>query len=173
MTNLISDRLVELVEKHADLILKRWAMGLMADPTTSSFTGEHLKYMTGKARQVMENLDQWISFDTSKEDIGRLYAVEGKEYFGMGIPLCEIHRALVVLRKTLWIFVMQESAFDSVFQLYQMKELNDRIILFFDRAEYYTIRGYVESMYQKLKEDPSCSRDSLDAVFFRKSFYAE
>jgi hypothetical protein len=131
MTNLISDRLVELVEKHADLILKRWAMGLMADPTTSSFTGEHLKYMTGKVRQVMENLDRWISFDTSKEDIGRLYGVEERILQHGHSPL-QIHRAWWCLERPLDL-CDAESAFDSVFQLYQMKELNDRIILFFDR----------------------------------------
>lgn len=171
MLHLISDKLVELVEEHANVILRRWTKGLLADPTTSSYTEAHLEFVEKKARQVLQNLGQWVSYDTTKEEVGRRYADEGIDLFKMGIPLCEVHRALVVLRRTLWVFVVHESAFDSAFQLHQMRELNDRVILFFDRAEYYTIRGYFEAMHAKMKELTDCQSDQLDEVFFDKSFY--
>ncbi len=171
MIHLISDKLVELVEKHAETIIKRWTVRLLSDPTTSSYTEQHLKVVEKKAREVLKNLGQWVNYDTNKEDVGRRYAEEGITLFEMGIPLCELHRAMVVLRRTLWVFVVNESAFDSAFQLHQMRELNDRVILFFDRAEYYTIRGYTEAMNKKLKEKFSASSEELEEIFYVKSFY--
>ncbi|PKL38498.1 MAG: hypothetical protein CVV44_11480 [Spirochaetae bacterium HGW-Spirochaetae-1] len=171
MLHLISDKLVELVEKHADLIVKRWIKGLLADPTTSSYTEHNTKFVENKAKMILKNMGQWISYDTTKEEIGRSYADQGKELFRMGIPLCEVHRASVVLRRTLWVFVVHESAFDSAFQLHQMRELNDRIILFFDRAEYYTIRGYIEAMHEKLKEFGTIDPAQAETIFFENSFY--
>jgi len=35
--HLISDKLVELVEKHSDEITKRWIEHLKIDPTTASY----------------------------------------------------------------------------------------------------------------------------------------
>ncbi len=171
MMHLISDKLVELVEKHSEVIVKRWVKRLLQDPSTSSFTEMNMDYVEKKARNMLSNLGDWVSYDTTKIDIGRRFADEGKDYFDMGVPLCETHRALTTLRRILWMFVVNESAFDSAFQLHQMRELNDRVILFFDRIEYYHIRGYTEEMNKRLKEEFNLSSDDTEKVFFEHSFY--
>lgn len=171
MTHLISDKLVELVEKHSDEILKRWTSRLLSDPSTSSFLSSHMKYIEDKARSILKNLGQWVSYETSKEEVGRLYAAEGIELFQMAIPLCEGIRAIMVLRRTLWNFVLNESAFDSAFQLHQMQELSDRVILFFDRSLFYMVRGYTEAMHRKYREYCTLSPEDDAQVFFEKSFY--
>jgi hypothetical protein len=171
MLHLISDKLVELVEKHTDEILKRWTTRLLSDPTAASFSGENLNYIEKKARFVLKNLGKWVSYDTIKEDVGRNYADQGIELFKMRIPLCEVIRAMYVLRRTLWLFVQNESAFDSAFQLHQMRELNERVILFFDRAEFYVIRGYNEEMNRKMKELWNLTAEDTEKIFFDSSFY--
>ena len=171
MTHLISDKLVELVEKHSDEILKRWTTRLLSDPETSSYSTTHAKYIEDKARGVLKHLGQWVSYETSKEEVGRRYAAEGIELFRMSIPLCEGMRAIMVLRRTLWNFVLNESAFDSAFQLHQMQELSDRVILFFDRAQFYMVRGYTEAMHKKFQEYCSLSPEDDAQIFFEKSFY--
>ncbi len=89
----------------------------------------------------------------------------------MGIPLCEAIRSLVVLRRILWLFVVNESAFDSAFELHQMRELNDRVILFFDRAIFYVTRGYTEAMHKKMKDLTNISAEDAAKIFFEHSFY--
>ncbi len=171
MAHLISDKLIELVEKHANDILKRWARRLIDDPTTGSFSEKNLQYVEKKAKTVLTNLSRWVSYDTTKEEIGRRYVEEGKDLFRMGIPLCEAHRASVLLRRILWLFVVNESAFDSTFQLHQMRELNDRVILFFDRAHYYMMRGYFEEINIKMKELWDLTGEDTEKIFFNRSFY--
>jgi len=171
MVHLISDKLVELVASHSDQIIKRWAARLITDPTTSSFSQQNLDLIKKKADTIITQMGRWVSFDTSKEEIGRTYADEGRSLFEMGIPLCEVLRALVVLRRQLWLFVVNESSFDSAFELHQMRELNDRVILFFDRAQYYLTRGYTESMHRKMKELTGITKADAEKIFFEHSFY--
>lgn len=172
MIRLISDKLVNLVEKNADVIIKKWTQNLLSDPTTSSFSElKKVKKVEEKARFVLGELGKWVSYDTDKVDIGRLYAKEGIDIFKMGIPLCEGLKALILLKRTLWLFVMYESNFDSVLELLQMRELNDRVVLFFDRAEYYLVRGYMEEMNKKMKKSWSLTDEDTEKIFFKKSFY--
>jgi hypothetical protein len=171
MLHLISDRLVELVETHSVIIVKRWSKRLLDDPETSSFSKEHLKYVEQKAQLILKQMGIWVSYDTTKEEVGRNFANEGIEFFKMGIPLCEVIRSVFVLRRTLWLFVQNESVFNSSFELHQMTELNDRVVLFFDRAEFYIIRGYTEEMNRKIKELWKLDNKETEKIFFEKSFY--
>lgn len=169
---LISDKLVELVERHSDVIIKRWITRLTIDPTTSAYNQKHIDFIGEKAKEILDNLGKWVSYDTTKGMVGERYAAEGMEMFKMGIPLCEIIRAMYTLRRILWLFVMNESAFESAFELHQMIELSDRVILFFDRAEYYLIRGYHEEMYKKIKKlGGAMKAEELNKIFFTHSFY--
>lgn len=171
MIHLISDKLVELVEKHCAEIIKRWIARLLSDPTTSSFSSKNVEFVEAKARNLLENLGKWVSYDTTKEEIGKRYVDEGKELFKMNVPLCEAIRAMYTLRRTLWLFVLNESAFDSALQLNQMMELSDRVILFFDRAEYYTTRGYMEEMNKKMKVLWNLKPEETSKIFYERSFY--
>lgn len=173
MVHLISTKLVELVEKHTDEIIKRWSKRLISDPSTHSFTEKNTAYVEEKAKDVLLNLGKWVSYDSKKEDVGRRYAEQGIDLFKMKVPLCEVIRAMYVLRRTLWLFIENESAFDSAFQMHQMRELNDRVILFFDRAEFYVIRGYTEEMNRKIKELWNISAEDTEKIFFNNSFYKQ
>lgn len=171
MVHLISDKLVELVQKHSDIIIKRWTASLLSDPATSSFSEKNIRLIKEKANSIIKQLGKWVNYDTGKEEVGKRYADEGIRLFELNIPLCEAVRALVVLRRTLWLFVVNESSFDSPLERHQISELNDRVILFFDRAMYYMIRGYTEAMNRKMKEISGMSNEDTEKIFFEHSFY--
>ncbi len=171
MVHMISDKLVDLVEHHADEIVKRWMTRLLADELTSSYTSANIQFVQERATNVLKNLGSWLSYETTKEEVGKRYAEEGKALFKLGIPLCEITRATTVLRRVLWLYVVNESGFDSAFQLNQMRELNDRVILFFDRSQYYLTRGYMEEMNRKMKKLWNLTDTDTEKIFFSTSFY--
>jgi hypothetical protein len=170
MMHLISNKLVEFVEKHSDVIIKEW-LNRIKNNEISDFTKENVDFVRKKAEYILKHLNQWVSYDTTKQEIGKKYAEEGKEFFDKGVPLCEVFRTMVLLRRVLWLFVVNESGFDSAFQLHQMRELNDRVILFFDRAYYYLTRGYMEEMNKKMKEQLKLSSEDTEKVLFINSFY--
>ena len=169
--HLLSDKLAKMIESHSDLIIKRWMSEVVSDRTMSSFTDANVDYVRERVANVLLNLREWISYDTSKVDIGRRYAVEGIEYFRKGIPLCESVRSFVILKKIIWSFSINECSIDSAYELYQMSELYERIIIFFDQAIYYITRGYTEQMNKKMKELWNLSDEDTEKIFFHKSFY--
>ena len=170
MKHLISNKLVEFVEKNSDVIIKEW-LNKISNNEISNFTKENIDFVRARAEYILNNLNQWVSYDTPKEEIGRKYADEGKEFFRRGVPLCEVFRSAVLLRRILWLFVVNESGFDSAFQLHQMSELNDRVILFFDRAHYFITRGYMEEMNRKMQELWKLTDEDTEKVLFQNSYY--
>jgi hypothetical protein len=171
MMHLISNKLVEFVEKHSDVIITDWINRLTSEKAVSNFSSDNISFVRKKAEYILNHLNKWISYDTTKQEIGKRFAQEGRELFNRQIPLCEVYRSTVLLRRVLWLFVVNESGFDSAFQLHQMRELNDRVILFFDRAHYYVTRGYMEEMNQKMKELWNLTKEDTEKILFNKSFY--
>ena len=168
---LLSGRLASMIEAHSELIMKQWLSEVSNDETMSSITCGRAEYVRERISNILLNLREWISYDTTKVDIGRRYAAEGIEYFRRGIPLCEAVRSFVILKKIIWSFSMNECSIDSAYELYQMNEIYERIIIFFDQAIYYISRGYTEEMSHKMKELWKLSDEDIDKVFFQKSFY--
>ncbi len=166
-----SRKLTEFVKKNTDAILDDWTERLLVDPTTSSYTKMQIDYVVDKARHVLIDLENWVGRDVPKEEVGRNYAEEGIKLFRMEIPLCEAVRAMVVLRRLLINFVENESFFDPSIEMGQMRELSERLVLFFDRAQYYLIRGYMEEMNKKVKSLWRLGEDETEKIFFEKSFY--
>jgi hypothetical protein len=172
MQGMISDKLIASIEKNADKIIARWTERLSSDPATPSFSQDALQRFDAKAHMVIQELGEWISYDKPKEDIIRHYTQEGVGLFRMGIPLCEGVRAIILLKRTIWLFVLESSAFDSAMELHQVRELNDRASLFFDRAQYNFIIGYMEEMRNRAKELWKLSDADTEKLFFKKSFYS-
>ncbi|MEI6125208.1 MAG: hypothetical protein WCQ99_01510 [Pseudomonadota bacterium] len=171
MVRLLSEKLVSLIQKNTDHIVELWTNRLKNDPTTPAFATCELLNFEAKAKMLLSNLGEWVGYDIDKVDVGRKYAQEGIGLFRMRIPLCEGINALIMLKRMLWTFVMAESSFDSVIEQHQIRELNERVTLFFDRAEYYFIRGYLEEMNLKMKELWLLSDEDTERIFFKNSFY--
>lgn len=166
-----STRLVEFVKKNTDVILEDWTERLLIDPTTPSYSKVQIDYVVDKARHVLIDLENWVGRDVPKEEVGRNYAEEGIKLFKMEVPLCEAVRAMVVLRRLLCNFVENESFLDTSIEMDHLRELTERLVLFFDRAQYYLIRGYTEEMNRKIKKLWNLADEDTDKIFFEKSFY--
>jgi hypothetical protein len=76
-------------------------------------------------------------------------------------------RALILLKRTIWLFVLESSLFESAIELHQMRELNDRASLFFDRAQYNFIKGYMQEMKSRAKELCNLSDADMEKLFFK------
>lgn len=171
MQRIFSEKMVACIQNRAGAIVEQWIDRLKSDPTTVAFADADLKKFKIRALELLTHLGEWIHYDKDKTDVGRRYAQEGMGLFKMGIPLCEGMRGLILLKRTIWLFVMYELPLDTVIELNELRELNDRMTLFFDRAEYYFIRGYCEEMNRKMKQAWNLDDAETDKIFFGRSFY--
>lgn len=150
---MISEKLVALIENDADTLTKHWLTDVRANPSTPTYHTFSEEKLYKRAHLVYSQLSHWISRETSKEEIRSYYTKLGQERFKEGFALHEVVSAIVLLKRHLWIHILSDGQLSTAFELYQSLEMNNRVVLFFDRAIYYTIVGYEEAVRVEVKSD--------------------
>ena len=98
------------------------------------------------------NLAYKLKEDKEKGEIKQHYTDLGKQRFHEDIPLSDLVMTLLLIKRHLWIFVMENQFYDSSFELSRALELNNKVVLFFDRAIYFAVMGYEDEMRKVLKK---------------------
>lgn len=137
-----SESLVNLIERHADELSKNLISDLRQHVATPTYHTCDEKELYHRANNVYKNLGRWISRETTKEDIARYYMALGAQRKEEGFALSEVIQALVIAKRHIWLKVQSEGLLDTIMDLYKAMELSNRVVLFFDRAMYYTTVGY-------------------------------
>jgi hypothetical protein len=135
-------RLVKLIESHADELSRNLLQDLRKRDSTSTFHTYDEKEIYERAFNVYSHLGKWISRETTKDKIAKHYTALGAKRRKEGFALSEIIQALIMTRRHLWLKVLAEGFLDTALDLNQALDLNNRVILFFDRAIFYTAVGY-------------------------------
>ena len=147
---LVSQKLVNLIERNAAELTNSWLADIRKDPNTLTYRQFDRTAVYERAFRVYSQLGKWISHETSKEEVAKDYRALGEERRREGFALSEVIQALILIRRNLWRKIMEEGLLDSTYDLYQAIELNNRVSLFFDRAIFYTACGY---------EQKTCAED--------------
>ena len=133
-------RLVCLIEDHADVLAATVARKVHEDPRTSEYQRFADRELVERAHDVYANLGRWLE-EASEGEIEEEYMALGRERHREGVPLAQVVMALLLTRRNLWQYVEREGA-DSMLELRQQPDLEILVVRFFDRAIYYTVRGY-------------------------------
>jgi hypothetical protein len=57
----------------------------------------------------------------------------------------EVVMTLVLIKRYLWLHLLEEGLMTTDLEIYQALELNNKVVLYFDRAIYFALRGYREA----------------------------
>ncbi len=148
---MISQRMVELIEKNASSIAREWLRDIRVNVRTPFYHTFDEDRLYERAHTLYKRLGHWLSFNTPKDEIARHYKKIGWDRCEEGFPLAELIYSFILYRRHLWLYVLNSGFFDSAYELRQALELNNRIILFFDRAMYNVALGHEER--RKKRED--------------------
>jgi hypothetical protein len=163
-TIMLSSRLIELIETHADGLTQGALRDLATNPRTPSFYLVPPHELQARVFSTYHSLGQWIT-DPHDEMVRAEYERWGARRFQQGIPLSEMVYAMILIKHHLGQFVRDhgllefsgDRAVPGEFigvQLYGIQELNRMVSEFFDRAMYYLARGY-EQEANRLPSHPS------------------
>lgn len=166
----LSNKLTELAQSNVDKIIGQWKKQMQQNLDLSTFSEKNREVIELEARNLLSNLKEWMNSKT-KVDIGQRYAKMGAKLFNQGVPLCEIHQALFYLKKLIRCHVFNQNILDSALTMIQWQDFYDQINLFFDRANYYFLRGYTENMNKKIKKLWNLKEEDTEQIFFKNSFY--
>ena len=146
---MISQTMVELIEKNAEQLAKQWLKDVRENANTPFYHSFNQDFLFERARGMYKNLGHWLNVQTPKQETTKFYRKYGRERFREGFPLSELIYSFVLFRRHLWLFILHAGFFDSAYELLKALELNNRIILFFDRAMHSMAIGYEEALREK------------------------
>ncbi len=138
---MLSARLVRLIEEHAEQLTEAVVSDLRSNLRTAAYHGISRDELHHRAFQVYRNLGHWLGHKTD-ENIESSYSELGSKRFAEGVPLSEVIYALVLTKYHLRDYIRTAGLVDSAVELYQEQELHRRVGNFFDKAIYYTAKGY-------------------------------
>ncbi len=146
---MISQDLVKLIIEHADELTNRCLKDIYSREETRSFKDVPRAIMFDRVRDHYSKLDAWLAKGT-KEGIHNYYIKLGQTRFHEGIPLHELIMAFMLIKRHLWLFVQEKQFYDSAYALNQAIELNNRVVLFFDRIIYAITIGYENEIHAQV-----------------------
>lgn len=141
-TNLISDSLVRLVEKHSEIIASYWLKEVMTSHSTATYRTFDEKKLYKRFNRVLSNLGQWLAGGLEGDEIRNHYTALGEKRKSEGFALSEVLSSLSLARKHIWEFALSRGIWQKTIDIYMTLELERRLMLFFDKAAYYITKGY-------------------------------
>lgn len=139
---LLSDRMVDLVEKNAEHIAHAWLTDVTTNRSTPSYHTFDRQKLYDRVLDVTANFSNWLSGSYENRDIRSCYMQLGKERKAEGFSLSEVVSALSLTKKHIWEFALSKGVWEKTIDIYMELELNRRVNLFFDKAVFNTTRGY-------------------------------
>ncbi len=138
---MLSDRLIKMIETHAEELTRGALSDLQSSPNTPSYQKLSHDDLYQRVYKVYHDLGGWL-WEKTDEAIQTWYLQLGEERFNQGIPLSEVIWALILTRCRLRDYIRNSGLANSAIDLYQQMELHQLVSHFFDRAIYYTVAGY-------------------------------
>jgi hypothetical protein len=146
---MLSQALVDLIEKNADKIAKEWLADVQKNALTPFYHTFDKDLLYERATNMYKALSQFLSVQTPKEQISKYYNKYGQDRCHEGFPLSELVYSFILFRRHLWLFILHAGFYDTAFELLRALELNNRVILFFDRGLVNMVKGYEECQKKK------------------------
>ena len=137
---MLSDRLVRMIEHHADELTRALVGDLQSNPRTATYHRFFREAIHLRVYDVYKDLGSWLN-SKAEEDIEARYTELGKQRHAEGVPLSEVVYALTLTKYHLRDYIRVAGLVDSAIDLYQALDLQRLLGQFFDKAVYYTVRA--------------------------------
>lgn len=147
---ILASKLVKIIEKNSDVVADKWVEDVSTLQYTRSYWNIPPDELHERAASICRRIGYYLGRQLPREKLASFYRRIGKVRRSQGYPVEEVVMALLLLKRHIWLFVLQEGLLTTNLELYQALELNNRVVLYFDRAIYYVTQGYSEE-YDKEK----------------------
>lgn len=138
---MLSDRLIKIVENHAEELTRGAVKKLQVSPHTPSYHHLPADDLYQRAYEVYHDLERWLLKNTEQAIRGRYHEL-GVQRCREGIPLPEVLWALVLTKDHLREWIGASISVDSALDLFRQQEVYRLIGHFFDRAVCYAAEAY-------------------------------
>ncbi len=136
---LLTELLTEIIETHEEEISSWWLKEVLESMNELNLFIDDIKWLQ---RNILKTISFWLQRKT--DTLGLEEFIEsGIILQQRKIPLAPLLQALAISRKSIWLHVVRQQILTSFLDIYATLEINNRIIFFYDRIQYYLITGYM------------------------------
>ena len=140
--NLLSDKLVDVIERNAKSIARRWLNDVLTNPSTAGYQRLDPSRLLEDILGILSQFGNWLGGFHKDSDIRDYYTAFGRESRKNGVALSHVLSALSLIKKHLWEFALSRGMWQRTLDIYMALELDRRIVIFFDKAVFYTTQGH-------------------------------
>ena len=138
---MLSARLIRMIEDHAEQLTRALLTDMQSNPRTPSYHKLASHEVHDRVYNVYRHLGQWLG-NTVDDSVEAAYTKLGARRRAEGYPLSELMWALILTKYHLRDYINASGLVDSAVDLYQEQELHRLVGQFFDKAMYFTTKGY-------------------------------
>jgi hypothetical protein len=141
---MLSAHLIRTIETHAEELTRELLQDLSCNPRTRAFHGLTREQLHGRVYDVYHNLGRWLA-ENDERHIESVYGELGRRRHHDHTPVSELLYAVILVKEHLRSYIRRIAAANSAIEMHQEAELNQMIGHFFDKALYYSVKGYEEA----------------------------
>ncbi|MDD5747936.1 MAG: hypothetical protein PHP64_02615 [Actinomycetota bacterium] len=146
---MLAEKLVDVIESKADELAWKWYGDVKNSHYTPNIRNLSEEEALNVAKNVYKKLSYWLTPEHESE-VREAYLSFGASMFNRGLRMEEVLMILVLIKRHLWLHLLEEGLMTTRLDVYQALELNNRVVLYFDRAIYFSLVGYREEKMMAL-----------------------
>jgi len=141
----LAGKLIKIIESRADEIAMTWYREVKDSNYVPSFKRIPQDEALRIALNVYRKLSFWLS-PSSDHEVKESYISFGASMYHRGFRMEEVVMVLILIKRYLWLHLLDEGVMTTTnLEIYQALDLNNRVVLYFDRAIYFALSGFREA----------------------------
>jgi hypothetical protein len=138
---MISAKLIQMIESHAEPITDRVLRDFRADPRLSHLSRLPESDLRDRCQEILKRLGHWLA-ESDQREIGAHFETIGRFRARENVPLEEVVAGLQVLKARMLDHIRDQGLALTSFEVFAEEELELQIGAFFDSAVYHAVKGY-------------------------------
>ncbi|MDD5448620.1 MAG: hypothetical protein PHO53_05590 [Actinomycetota bacterium] len=146
---MLVEKLVDLIGSEADEMARAFYEGVKNSHYTPHINDIPPEEVLRMATNVYAHLNGWL-ISSSNTEIAETYKKFGSSLYYKGFRMEEVLMVLVLIKRYLWLHLLEMGLLTTNIDVYKSLELNNKVVLYFDRAVYYALVGFRDTRERAL-----------------------
>ena len=147
---MLEEKLVEVIEQNSDNIALTWYREAKESVYMPNLKNLKQEEALSIAQNVYSKLSHWLQ-PSRKEEIEAGYERYGEMCYSKGFRMEEVVQSLVLIKRHLWLHLLERGIMTTNIEVYQALDVNNKVVLYFDRAIYFGLIGFKNARAADLK----------------------
>lgn len=144
-----ADQLIEIIESRSDDIARTWYQDVKDYQFTPGINNISEDEALDMAKNVYQRLRYWLK-PSSEEDVRETYERFGSQLYHKGFRMEEVIMILTLIKRYLWLHLLEQGLMSTNLEVYGALELNNQVVLYFDKAIYFALVGFKDARQRHL-----------------------